>query len=110
MGEILGFLETLRSLQLVVVIVVCSVVFFCVLLLRGSCLQWCPTVTTGCSGCSQFAWHASTMLKFLLLYDFAGAVAPDSFREPLRLVLLVVNLVFVGFLFVLGVLPVLPKF
>ena len=32
------------------------------------------------------------------------------FREPLRLVLLVINLVFVGFSFVLGVLPVLPKF
>ena len=50
------------------------------------------------------------MLKFLLLCDFAGAVAPGSFREPLRLVLLVVNLVFVGFSFVLGVLPALPKF
>ena len=50
------------------------------------------------------------MLKFMFLCDFAGAVAPDSFREPLRLVLLVVNLVFVGFLFVLGVLPALSKF
>ena len=28
----------------------------------------------------------STMLEFLLLCDFAGAVAPDSFRELLRLV------------------------
>ena len=50
------------------------------------------------------------MLEFLLLYDFAGAVAPDSFREPLRLVLLVVNSIFIGFLFVSGVLPALPKF
>ena len=46
----------------------------------------------------------------MLLCDFAGAVAPDSFWEPLQLVLLVVNLVFVGFLFVSGVLPALPKF
>ena len=36
----------------------------------------------------------STMLEFLLLYDFAGAVAPVSFREPLRLVFMVVNLIF----------------
>ena len=50
------------------------------------------------------------MLEFLLLCDFAGAVAPDSFREPLRLVLLVVNLIFIGFSFVSGVLPALPKF
>ena len=49
-GEILDFSETLRSFRLVVVVVVCSVVFFCVLLLRGSCLLWCPTVTTRCSG------------------------------------------------------------
>ena len=39
----------------------------------------------------------STMLEFLLLCEFAGAVAPDSFREPLRLVLLVVDLIFIGF-------------
>ena len=52
----------------------------------------------------------STMLEFLLLCDFVGAVAPDSFREPLRLVLLVVNSIFIGFLFVSGVLPALPKF
>ena len=50
------------------------------------------------------------MLEFLFLCDFAGAVAPGSFWEPLRLVLLVVNLIFIGFLFVLGVLPALPKF
>ena len=52
------------------------------------------------------------MLKFMLLCDFAGAVAPDSFRESLRVVLLVVNLnfFFFGFLFALGVLPALPKF
>ena len=54
--------------------------------------------------------RASVMLKFMLLCDFAGAMAPDSFRETLRLVLLVVNLIFVGFLFVSGVLPALPKF
>ena len=52
----------------------------------------------------------STMLEFLLLCDFAGAVAPDSFREPLRLVLLVVNSIFIGLSFVSGVLPALPKF
>ena len=52
----------------------------------------------------------STMLEFLLLCDFAGAVAPDSFREPLQLVLLVINSIFIGFSFVPGVLPVLPKF
>ena len=53
----------------------------------------------------------STMLEFLFLCDFAGAVAPDSFREPLQLVLLVINLIFfIGFLFVSGVLPALPKF
>ena len=52
----------------------------------------------------------STMLEFLLLCDFAAAVAPDSFREPLRLVLLVVNSIFIGFSFVSGVLPALPKF
>ena len=50
------------------------------------------------------------MLKFMLLCDFAGAVAPDPFWESLRLVLLVVNLIFVRFLFVSGVLPALPKF
>ena len=46
--------------------------------------------------CLLLSLHAmfSTMLEFLLLYDFAGAVAPDSFQEPLRLVLLVVNLIF----------------
>ena len=42
----------------------------------------------------------STMLKLLLLCDFVGAVAPDSFWEPLRLVLLVVNSIFIGFFFV----------
>ena len=52
----------------------------------------------------------STMLEFLLLCDFAGAVAPDSFREPLRLVLLVVNSIFIGFSFFSLVLLVLPKF
>ena len=52
----------------------------------------------------------STMLEFLILCDFARAVAPDSFREPLRLVLLVVNSIFIRFLFVSGVLPALPKF
>ena len=52
----------------------------------------------------------STMLEFLLLCDFAGAVAPDSFREPLRLVLLVVNSIFIRFLSVSEVLPALPKF
>ena len=52
----------------------------------------------------------STMLKFLLLCGFAGAVAPGSFREPLRLVLLVVISIFIGFSFVSGVLPALPKF
>ena len=50
------------------------------------------------------------MLEFLLLCGFAGAVAPDSFREMLRLVLLVVNLIFIGFSYVSGVLPALPKF
>ena len=50
----------------------------------------------------------STMLEFLLLCDFAGAVAPDSFREPLRLVLFFVNLIFIRFSFVSGVLPALP--
>ena len=38
----------------------------------------------------------STMLEFLFLYDFAGAVSPDSFRGPLRLVLLVINLIFLS--------------
>ena len=52
----------------------------------------------------------STMLEFLFLCDFAGAVAPDSFREPLQLVLLIVNLIFIEFLFVSGVLSALPKF
>ena len=33
----------------------------------------------------------STMLESLFLCDFAGAMAPDSFRELLQLVLLVVN-------------------
>ena len=33
----------------------------------------------------------STMLEFLLLCDFAEAMASDSFWEPLQLVLLVVN-------------------
>ena len=62
--------------------------------------------------CLLLSLHAvfSTMLEFLLLCDFAGAVAPDSFREPLRLVLLVVNSIFIGFSFVSGVLPALPKF
>ena len=32
------------------------------------------------------------------------------FREPLRLVLLVVNSIFISVLFVSGVLPALPKF
>ena len=50
------------------------------------------------------------MLEFSLLCNFAGAVAPDSFLEPLQLVLLVVILVFIGFSFVSGVLPALPKF
>ena len=39
----------------------------------------------------------STMLEFLLLCDFAGAVVPDSFRELLRLVLLVVNSILLDF-------------
>ena len=52
----------------------------------------------------------STMLELLLLCDFVGAVAPDSFREPLRLVLLVINSIFIGFLYVSRVLPALPKF
>ena len=52
----------------------------------------------------------STMLELFLLCDFAGAVAPDSFREPLRLVLLVVNPIFIGFSLVSGESPALPKF
>ena len=52
----------------------------------------------------------SAMLEFLLLYDFAGAVASDSFQEPLRLVFMVLDLIFIGFLFASGVLPALPKF
>ena len=51
----------------------------------------------------------STMLEFLFLCDFAGAVAPDSFLEPLRLVF-IGRKFFIGFLFVSGVLPALPKF
>ena len=118
MGEILGFLGTLQSLRLIVVIVVCSVVFFCVLLLGGflslvvsdryNWMFWsCEDLT-----CLLLSLRAvfSTMIEFLFLCDFAGAVAPDSFQESLRLVLLVINLVFVRFLFVLGVLPALPKF
>ena len=53
----------------------------------------------------------STMLEFLFLPDFAGAVSPDSFLGT-------VTTSFIGrkfdfyrfFLFVSGVLPALPKF
>ena len=39
----------------------------------------------------------STMLKFLFIHDFAGAVAPDSFLGTVRLVLLVVDSIFYQF-------------
>ena len=44
----------------------------------------------------------STMLEFLLIYDLAGAVAPDSFQEPLRLVFMVLNLLLLDFCLLWG--------
>ena len=110
MEEILDFSETLHSFRLVVVVIVRSVVFFCVLLLGGflslmvsDCYDkmfWsCESLT-----CFLVSLRAvfSTMLEFLLLCDFAGPVAPDSFRKPLRLVLLVINLIFYRFFVCFG--------
>ena len=63
--------------------------------------------------CLLLSLHAmfSTMLQFLFLCDFVGAVAPDSFLGT-------VTTSFIGhkfnfyrfFLYISGVLPVLPKF
>ena len=46
---------------------------------------------------SQFACCAFYNVKFLILCSFSVVVAPNYFREPLRLVLLVVISVFIGF-------------
>ena len=46
---------------------------------------------------SQFVCCDFYNVKFLTLSGFAGGVAPNYFREPLRLVLLVVISVFIGF-------------
>ena len=50
------------------------------------------------------------MLKFMLLCDFAEAVAPDSFSGIVTTSFIGHKLIFVGFLFASGVLPALPKF
>ena len=49
------------------------------------------------------------MLGYLLLRGFAGAIAPSTFRELLRLVLLVVISILSDFV-CLGLLHVLPTF
>ena len=45
-GGSLGFSKALRSFQLVAVVIVCSVDFLRVLLLRVFYLQWCPIIMT----------------------------------------------------------------
>ena len=63
--------------------------------------------------CLLLSLHAmfSTMLEFLFLHGFAGAVAPDSFSGTVMTSFIGRKFNFyIGFLFVSGVLPVLPKF
>ena len=50
------------------------------------------------------------MLKFMLLCDFAGAVAPDSSLGIVTTSFIGHKLIFVGFLLASGVLPALPEF
>ena len=50
------------------------------------------------------------MLEFLLLCDFAGAVAPDSFLGTITTSFIGRKFDFYRILFVLEVLPALPKF
>ena len=52
----------------------------------------------------------STMLELLFLHDVAGAVAPDSFLGTIMTSFIGRKFEFYRFLFVLGVLPALPKF
>ena len=52
----------------------------------------------------------STMLEFLFLRDFAGAVAPGSFSGTATTSFIGCRFDFYRFLFVSGVLPALPKF
>ena len=104
-GRNLGFSVVLRSFQLVVVVAVCRVDFLCFLFFRG------PSIFSGVQSlqldvlvmwesnlsASQFACCDFYNVKSLTLSGFAGVVAPNYFREPLRLVLLVVISVFIGF-------------
>ena len=52
----------------------------------------------------------STMLEFLYLCDFTGAVAPDSFSATVTTSFIGHGFDFYRILFVSGVLPALPKF
>ena len=49
------------------------------------------------TGASQFACCDIYNVEFFILCCFTGVLAPDCFRELLRLVLLVVILFFIGF-------------
>ena len=52
----------------------------------------------------------STMLEFLFLHDFAGAVAPDSYSGTVTTSFIGRRFNFYRYLIVSGVLPALPKF
>ena len=52
----------------------------------------------------------STMVELLFLRDVAGAVAPDSFLGTITTSFIGHKFEFYRFLFILGVLPALPKF
>ena len=87
--RILAFSKTIRSFQLVVVVIVCNAVS-CVMCLGDSPdLRWFPTVTTGWDGrmrvylvCfSVCVLYLSTMFRvhvLIVLCGCAGAVAPGS--------------------------------
>ena len=62
--------------------------------------------------CLLLSLHAmiSTMLEFLFIHVFAGAVTPDSFSGTVTTSFIGGKFNFSRFLLVSGVLPALPKF
>ena len=118
----LEFSKTIQLLQLVVVVVVCNVVFMCNAVFKLVC-------SLGSSDLYDWTYWSDVGQVFLLLClcvvflqylefgfylvlsDCAGAVGPVlPVWEPLRLVLLVINMIFISSMLFLCEFCVLPKF
>ena len=119
--RILAFSKTIRSFQLVVVVIVCNAIY-CVMYLGDSPdLWWFPTVTTGWAGhmrvylvCFSVCMLClSTMFRvcvLTVLCGCAGAVAPGSCSGTVTTSFVGCKLCFCLVFCYFGVLLVLPKF